>query len=1042
MEAYTEVFTWGGDHFGQLGLGSKHSGKTYPSPRFCSFNITIKEISCGEEHSGFISISNHVYCMGSNSEGRLGVGDKSLRSSSSPCLVEALTNFKSIRISCGWGHSAVVTDDGQLFTWGVGEFGALGNSTSENQWTPSRVVLPKGVKVLDVNCGSRHTGIVAEDSRTRHLMMTGSGEAGQLGTGKREKEFRFVQVSVGDDVQQVACGVFHSLVLTSSGKVLAMGGNSFGQLGNGSKKSSSRPERVLIEGSAVKVACGSHSAAINDRGLLFVWGTGVFGEYLTPTRLPVAMCKDISIGGNFGIALDLNGELFAWGANSNGELGVGDNEPRLSPTLVTQLKGKHVKKISAGGNYVIALGNTIGESRMNFENQNESVRTGKREESLRRSEAVRRNNDLEKVKSEVENKDRVKDKMRESEELRSSRNDRVTPLKYSRGEESRIERQLIEKTPNPRGEARSYKDPDDLKKSKEYKPESRSVLKPLENQDSDYTSQQANLTSSLRYSLEDSQRQNSYLSSELKSYKEEVQRLKKQIEDIKQTQSLDTIQKIEDLNQNLQNRHQIEIQDLKLTHEQEQIRRRQAEKNLDVSSKHISNLEEALQRYSIENSDLKKQLLEANRNAESFRINAQQDLDRAQDENSELRRKIDSILNEKERIESSLTKEVIELKRKYESLLLDKERREDGLNEELQQVERRNESILMEKQVNENNFNREIQDLRRKVDRIVEDKDRNEAQLNAELADSRRRLESTLNEKERAESGYKSEISVLTSKLTDFQLLINNLTSENSQINSLFTQETGKSQQEIQDYRSRLGQVIHEKDSKISLLQSQIYSLNSDLASAKSSIEDYKLELDSNATQLSSYSIQISNLSSQVSELTSSLNYSQNLLEDLKNVNSKHQQDSHEHNMIIERLKLQVKQWESDYSMLLDDNRLLKESVADLEMKNRQLFENLEKELAQRAKEYKDRTISILNTGRSVSPYMRNHLRDRSADFGASESKIDTEHSPNFARNSKYQTIAQCFKGTPTKEDVRTRIASLMRNREKIEEQLCSIDDE
>ena len=1040
MEAYTEVFTWGGDHFGQLGLGSKHSGKTYPSPRFCSFNITIKEISCGEEHSGFISSSNHVYCMGSNSEGRLGIGDKSLRSSSSPCLVEALSNFKSIKISCGWGHSAVVTDDGQLFTWGVGEFGALGNSTSENQWTPGRINLPKALKVLDVNCGSRHTGIVTDDSRTRNLMMTGSGEAGQLGTGKREKEFRFVQVSVGEDVQQVACGVFHSLVLTCNGKVLAMGGNSFGQLGNGSKKSCSKPERVLIEGSAVKVACGSHSAAINDRGLLFVWGTGVFGEYLTPTRLSIGMCKDISIGGNFGIALDLNGELYSWGANSNGELGVGDNEPRLSPTLVTQLKGKHVKKLSAGGNYVIALGNTIGESRPSFESQNESMRTGKREESLRRSEGVKRTPELEKPKNEFEF--RAKDRIRESEELRSSRNDRVTPLKYSRGEESRVEKQLIEKTPNPRGEARAYRDLDDSKKTKDYKPESRSILKPLENQDSDHSNNQSNLTASLRYSLEDSQRQNSYLSSELKSYKDEVQRLKKQIEDLKQIQSIETSQKIEDLNQNLLNRHQIETQDLKLNHEQEQIRRRQAEKNLDVSSKHISNLEEALQRYSLENSDLKKQLLETNRNAEAFRINAQQDLDRAQDENSDLRRKIDSILNEKERIESSLTKEVIELKRKHESLLLDKERREDGLSEELQQVERRNESILMEKQVNENNFNREIQELRRKVERITEDKERNEAQLNAELGDFRRKLESTVNEKERAESGYKSEISVLTSKLTDFQLLINNLTSENSQINSLFSHETGKSQQEIQEYRSRLGQVIHEKDSKISFLQSQIYTLNSELTSAKSSIDDCKSELESNASQLSSYSIQISSLSSQVSDLTSSLNYSQNLLEDLKNSNLKHQQDSHDHNMMIDRLKLQIKQWESDYSMLLDDNRLLKESIADLEMKNRQLFENLEKELAQRAKEYKDRTISILNTGRSVSPYMRNHLRDRSAEFNASESKIDTEYSPNFARNSKYQTIAQCFKGTPTKDDVRTRIASLMRNREKIEEQLCSIDDE
>lgn len=133
MEGYTEIFAWGADHFGQLGLGGKLSGKTYTVPRFCSFNVIIRDVSCGEEHSAFISASGHVYCMGSNSEGRLGIGDKSVRLTSSPCLVERLGSYKAISLSCGWGHTVVVTEQGSAFSWGVGEFGALGTGNTETQ---------------------------------------------------------------------------------------------------------------------------------------------------------------------------------------------------------------------------------------------------------------------------------------------------------------------------------------------------------------------------------------------------------------------------------------------------------------------------------------------------------------------------------------------------------------------------------------------------------------------------------------------------------------------------------------------------------------------------------------------------------------------------------------------------------------------------------------------------------------------------------------------------------------------------------------------
>lgn len=365
MSGYTEVFAWGGDHHGQLGLASRQPGKTYNIPRYCSFNVFIKELACGEEHAAFITLNGEVYTMGNNAEGRLGIGNRSIKQCASPCLVETLSAYRAVSISCGWGHTAAVNDSGDLFTWGAGEHGALGLNSTETQWVPARVNLPLELSASNVSCGARHSAVIAQ-TRTgmKELWTCGAGEAGQLGTGRREKELQFVRVSFADTVKQVSCGVFHTGFITPTGRVYMMGGNSFGQLGVGTKKSSSLPMRVTALDSRpiVKVSCGHHSAAVSERGELFLWGTGSFGEYLIPqmtTNIGIKIA-DVCVGGSFGAAIDVNNGLWAWGSNTNGELGVGDYEPRLTPFSVSALQGKRIRTVACGSSFCIALGQDIG----------------------------------------------------------------------------------------------------------------------------------------------------------------------------------------------------------------------------------------------------------------------------------------------------------------------------------------------------------------------------------------------------------------------------------------------------------------------------------------------------------------------------------------------------------------------------------------------------------------------------------------------------------------------------------------------------------
>lgn len=190
------------------------------------------------------------------------------------------------------------------------------------------------------------------------------GEAGQLGTGKRDREMipQPLASSPGERITDVSAGTCHTCFVTESGALWGFGGNSLAQLGIGNKKAVFLPVQVkdLASYKIKKVSCGIHTSAITCEGELYIWGTGVFGEFLRPQKIASVgvKIKDAVMGGSFGIALDQCGKLWTWGANTSGELGLGDYEPKTSPCLIERLQSKTVVSVSCGGSYAIALGVT------------------------------------------------------------------------------------------------------------------------------------------------------------------------------------------------------------------------------------------------------------------------------------------------------------------------------------------------------------------------------------------------------------------------------------------------------------------------------------------------------------------------------------------------------------------------------------------------------------------------------------------------------------------------------------------------------------
>lgn len=130
------------DYYGQLGVGCERV--IHNLPKVCSFNIMVKQVSCGEEHTVFVSgEGGYVYAMGNNADGKLGIGNDAQSSCNVPTLVEGIFNIK--KVACGMSHTLAVSENGIAYAWGQSFYGALGISaqkgaTAENVFSPKQIM--------------------------------------------------------------------------------------------------------------------------------------------------------------------------------------------------------------------------------------------------------------------------------------------------------------------------------------------------------------------------------------------------------------------------------------------------------------------------------------------------------------------------------------------------------------------------------------------------------------------------------------------------------------------------------------------------------------------------------------------------------------------------------------------------------------------------------------------------------------------------------------------------------------------------------------
>jgi len=340
------LLAWGRSYLRPASLLTRPLAFTVP--------FLVKAVACGDDHCVYITATGEVYTQGLNSHGALGVRAAGNYFTRQPVRVEGVV--KAVGAACGPDHCLCVVQGGEVYAWGLGESGVLGLGDSADHYEPEQVRLPTGVKAVAVATGARHSALVCERQRRTALFTCGLNSLGQLGLGHSLSQPLFTEVRAMGEVLQVACGFTHTLIISKASALYATGGNSLGQLGLGHTQAISTPTPVPSLTRVLKAAAGSHSAALLDSGDLFIWGTGPFGTFLSPSQLNPAgtVFREIELKSHFGLAKDQNDRLWTWGSNTSGQLGLGDYQNRAKLTK-TPIEMRQLRLISIGGASVVAV---------------------------------------------------------------------------------------------------------------------------------------------------------------------------------------------------------------------------------------------------------------------------------------------------------------------------------------------------------------------------------------------------------------------------------------------------------------------------------------------------------------------------------------------------------------------------------------------------------------------------------------------------------------------------------------------------------------
>jgi alpha-tubulin suppressor-like RCC1 family protein len=378
------VKCWGSNTYGQLGLGnttnqgvnSSEMGDNLDAVDLGS-GIKATAIAAGGNHTCAILDNESIKCWGYNASGQLGLGDINNRGDNSSRMGDSLpavdlgSGITAKAIAAGGNHTCAILDNESIKCWGKNASGQLGIGDTNNRGDGSN---PMGDSLPVVDLGSERTAkvIVAGGSHTCTILddssikCWGENDQGQLGLGNTTDSLNASVVDMGSGItaKAITAGESHTCAILNNSAIKCWGRANEGQMGlfkwninigSGSNQMGTTGQDDLTKigtgRTAVAIAAGkNHNCAILDNSSIKCWGANTSGQLgigdtvnrgatqdgsdQMGDNLPVVdlgsgrTARGIIAGDNQTCAILDNASIKCWGANASGQLGQGDTNNR------------------------------------------------------------------------------------------------------------------------------------------------------------------------------------------------------------------------------------------------------------------------------------------------------------------------------------------------------------------------------------------------------------------------------------------------------------------------------------------------------------------------------------------------------------------------------------------------------------------------------------------------------------------------------------------------------------------------------------------
>lgn len=337
--------------------------------------ILVRERNCsrviaGPGHSIVVTANGDVYSFGANCSGQLGLGDTEDRFK--PCLIRSLQGIRIIQAAVGSRQTMLVSDTGSVYSFGKVNFGGpefFVDADMSHITIPKVVESLKGVFVVQAAIGGYFSAVL---SREGQVYTFSWGQAERLGhsSDPSDVEPRLLSGPLEDAlVAQISAGNCYLLVLAyqpTGMSVYSVGCGLGGKLGHGCKNNKGMPKLIehfqALSLNPVSVAAGTwHAAALGDDGRVCTWGwghTGCLGhgdeEYKAlPTvvaGLSNVKAVHLSTGEYTTFVVADNGDVYSFGSGESLNLGFQEDDEAESadfstPNLVDSLKVLNEKAV-------------------------------------------------------------------------------------------------------------------------------------------------------------------------------------------------------------------------------------------------------------------------------------------------------------------------------------------------------------------------------------------------------------------------------------------------------------------------------------------------------------------------------------------------------------------------------------------------------------------------------------------------------------------------------------------------------------------------